>query len=201
MRRVPTVTVTLTIRVDDDLLPSGYQPGVGTIGGNWPFRAIAACALLTVGVISGPAPAAIQTANATATALKPLSILKITDLDFGTMIAGSVAGTAVIDPNAGAQTTTGGTIAAGGTPQAAQFLTYGTQNSILQVSRGPLPVLTRAGGGATMSVTQLTLNGPVIRVVNPAGVMDLRVGGTLAVGANQLAGTYTGSFDIIVTYF
>jgi len=183
------------------LLLSGYQQRVGTIGGNRPFRAIAACALLTVGVVGGPAHAAIQTANANAVALKPLSVLKISDLDFGTMIAGPVAGTAVIDPNTGAQTTTGGTTAAGGSPQTAQFLTYGTQNSILQVNRGPLPVLTRAGGGATMNVTQLTLNGPVIRVVNPAGVMDLRVGGTLAVGANQLAGTYTGSFDIIVAYF
>jgi hypothetical protein len=32
-------------------------------------------------------------------------------------------------------------------------------------------------------------------------VLDLRVGGTLAVAANQLAGTYSGNFDITVTYF
>jgi Domain of unknown function (DUF4402) len=71
----------------------------------------------------------------------------------------------------------------------------------LQVNRGPLPVLNRAGGGATMNVTGLTLNGPVTRFLNAAGVLDLRVGGTLAVGANQLSGSYSGTFQIIVTYF
>lgn len=157
--------------------------------------------MLTVGVVGSNAHAATQAGTAKAVTLKPLSIVKISDLEFGTMIAGTSAGTVVIDPTTDARTTTGGTTAAGGTPKAAQFLTYGTQNSVLQVTRGPLPVLSRAGGGATMNVTQLTLNGPVTRVVNPAGVMDLRVGGTLAVGANQLEGTYSGNFDITVTYF
>lgn len=152
-------------------------------------------------VVVGDAHAATQANTAKTVTLRPLSIVKISDLEFGTLIAGATAGTVVIDPTIDARTTTGGTTAAGGAPKAAQFLTYGTQNSILQVNRGPLPVLNRAGGGATMNVTQLTLNGPVTRVVNPAGVLDLRVGGTLAVGANQLSGAYSGTFTIIVTYF
>jgi hypothetical protein len=193
--------VQLTIDIHDDLSGPSYRQGVGTSGGYRPLRAIAACALLTVGVVSNTAHAATQVGTIKVVTLKPLSIVKISDLEFGTMIAGTAAGTVVIDPTTDARTTTGGTTAAGGTPKAAQFLTYGTQNSILQVTRGPLPVLSRAGGGATMNVTQLTLNGPVTRVVNPAGVLDLRVGGTLAVAANQLAGTYSGNFDITVTYF
>lgn len=157
--------------------------------------------VLLATLTTGAAEAATQTASSRAVTLRPLSIVKISDLEFGTMIAGTTSGTVIIDPTTDARTTTGGTIAAGGAPKAAQFLTYGTQNSLLQVTRGPLPVLTRAGGGASMNVTQLTLNGPVTRVVNPAGVLDLRVGGTLAVAANQLAGSYSGNFDIIVTYF
>lgn len=150
---------------------------------------------------SGTAQGATAPGTDKAIVLRPLSILKISDLEFGTMIAGVAAGTVVVDPLTDLRVTTGGTTAAGGSPKAAQFLTYGTQGSVLQVNRGPLPVLTRAGGGATMNVTQLTLNGPVLRTVNPAGVVDLRVGGTLAVAANQLAGTYSGTFDIILTYF
>lgn len=42
-----------------------------------------------------------------------------------------------------------------------------------------------------MNVTQLTLNGPTLRLLNAAGLIDLRVGGTLAVAANQMAVTYT----------
>jgi hypothetical protein len=47
----------------------------------------------------------------------------------------------------------------------------------------------------------LTLNGPTLRFLNAAGLLDLRVGGTLDVTANKLAGDYSGTFDIIVTYF
>ena len=161
-------------------------------------RSVAAAAWLTV---AGAAQAGTVVATAKAVTLKPLSIVKIGDLDFGTLLAGASAGSVTIDPVTDARTTTGGTTAAGGSPISAEFYTYGTQGSILQVTRGPYPVLNRVGGGATMTVTQLTLNGPVLRVVSPAGVLDLKVGGTMTVGANQLDGTYTGTFDITVTYF
>ena len=147
------------------------------------------------------AHAGTQASTTKAITLKPLSIVKLRDLDFGRLIAGVSAGTVVINPTTDARSTTGGTIVAGGTPQAAQFYTYATANTTLQVTRGPLPVLNRSGGGASMNVTGLTLNGPVLRTIGPAGLLDLRVGGTLAVAANQLEGTYSGTFDIIVTYF
>jgi Domain of unknown function (DUF4402) len=161
------------------------------------MAALCVCALGT----GAGAQAATQSATSKAIALKPLSIVKLRDLDFGRLASGTTAGTVVIDPTTDARSTTGGVLAAGGTPVAAQFYTYATGNQTLQVNRGPLPVLTRAGGGATMNVTQLTLNGPVLRVIGPAGLLDLRVGGTLAVAANQMDGTYAGNFDIIVTYF
>jgi Domain of unknown function (DUF4402) len=163
--------------------------------------AIAACAVAAAGAASSGAQAATQAGTGKAIALRPLSIVKLRDLDFGRLASGTTAGTVVIDPNTDGRTTTGGVLAAGGTPLAAQFYTFATGNQTLQVTRGPLPVLSRAGGGATMNVTQLTLNGPVVRVINAAGLLDLRVGGTLAVAANQLDGTYSGNFDITVTYF
>lgn len=164
-------------------------------------RTGAACLLAAAMAAPCGALAATQATTARTITLRPLSIVKLRDLDFGRLAAGTTAGTVVIDPNTDARTTTGGVLAAGGTPVAAQFYTYATGNQTLQVTRGPLPVLNRAGGGATMNVTQLTLNGPVVRVIAAAGLLDLRVGGTLAVAANQLAGTYAGNFDITVTYF
>lgn len=147
------------------------------------------------------AQAATQSGTAKVITLKPLSIVKLRDLDFGRLASGTTAGTVVIDPTTDARSTTGGVLAAGGAPLAAQFYTYATGNQTLQVTRGPLPILNRAGGGASMNVTQLTLNGPVLRVIAAAGLLDLRVGGTLAVAANQMDGTYSGNFDITVTYF
>jgi Domain of unknown function (DUF4402) len=165
------------------------------------FTGAALCAFVLAGLIATPAGAATSAATGNAITLRPLSIVNVTDLDFGIDISGPTAGTVVIDPNTDARSVTGGVVAAGGTPHAAQFYTYGGPLQTLQVNRGPLPVLSRSGGGATMNVTQLTLNGPVTRFLNAAGVLDLRVGGTLAVGANQLSGAYSGTFQIIVTYF
>ncbi|WP_162987095.1 DUF4402 domain-containing protein [Sphingomonas paeninsulae] len=163
---------------------------------------VMACALVILGCgTSLPACAGVATAKASVTTLRKLSLLNLTDLDFATNIAGTTAGTVTIDPDDDTRTNTGGTIAAGGTPQAAKFYTYGGALQNLQVNRGALPVLARVGGGATMNVTGLTLNGPVLRFLNAAGLLDLRVGATLAVGPNQLPGAYTGTFQIIVTYY
>ncbi|WP_182466641.1 DUF4402 domain-containing protein [Sphingomonas gilva] len=138
---------------------------------------------------------------AKAITLRPLSIVKLRDLEFGNLIAGPAAGTVTIDADDDSRSTTGGVGAAGGAPQAAQFYTYGGPRQFIYVTRGPLPVLTRAGGGATMNVSQLTLNGATFRYLDDAGILDLRVGGQLNVGANQMAGEYSGSFTITVTYF
>jgi hypothetical protein len=162
----------------------------------------ASCAVVVL-ICSPPSPAAAGTtaAEAGVITLRKLSILNLSDLDFAANISGAAAGTVTIDPDNDARSNTGGTVAAGGIPQAAKFYTYGGARQNLQVNRGALPVLTRVGGGATMNVTGLTLNGPVLRYLNAAGLLDLRVGGTLAVAANQLPGVYTGSFQITVTYY
>ena len=162
--------------------------------------ALAVCALLGA-AMPGIAVAATAPTAARAITLRPLSLLNLRDLVFANNISGATGGTVIIDPFTDARVTTGGVIAAGGTPQAAQFYTYGGPLQNIQVNRGPLPVLNRAGGGATMNVTGLTLNGPTLRFLNAAGLLDLRVGGTLNVTANKLAGTYSGTFQIIVTYF
>lgn len=150
---------------------------------------------------SSPAWAAGATGTAAAVTLRPLSIVNTEDLDFGTLLRGTAAGTVVIDPTNDARSVTGGVIAAGGTPNAAQFYTYGGPLQYVQVTRGQLPILNRVGGGASMTVTQLTLNGPTTRFLSSAGLLDLRVGGTLAVNANQQEGDYVGTFQITVTYF
>lgn len=132
--------------------------------------------------------------------LRPLSIINISDLNFGTMLAGT-GGTVEINPVSDARSVNGGILEAGGAPAAAQFLTFGGPLQILQVRRGPLPVLQREGGSETMQVELLTLNGPVNRFINAEGLLDLRVGGRLRVGADQAPGVYSGTFEIFVNYF
>jgi uncharacterized protein DUF4402 len=150
---------------------------------------------------AGTALAADQTGDSEAVIVTPLSLVNTSDLEFGALLSGPTAGAVVIDPNNDARSVTGGVTAAGSGGQAAQFWTYGGPRQFIYVTRGPLPVLDRVGGGGNMNVTQLTLNGPVFRYLSGAGLLDLRVGGRLQVGANQAPGVYEGDFQITVTYF
>ena len=137
-----------------------------------------------------------------ATLVKPLSLLKLGDLDFGRIASGATAGTVTIDPNNDARSSTGGVTLMGGTPIAARFISYGTQGSLLIITRTANPILvTRVSGTETMLVDNLILNGPTIRAIAANGTMDLRVGATLSVGANQAEGNYVGDMDVFVNYF
>ena len=85
---------------------------VGTIR-NW----VLGSSMAAAGILSVPAQAATRAAPVEAVTIRPLSLVKTDDLDFGTLIAGPSAGTATINANTGVRTTAGGvTAAAGGTP-------------------------------------------------------------------------------------
>lgn len=121
-------------------------------------------------------------------------------------MSGPTAGTIKIDPGGdqpatNPRTTTGGVTGAGGTPHAATFFTYGGARQTFSARRAEAIILLRRDGGSeTMRLEPLTLNGPVNRVLTQTGVLELRVGGTLTVGANQAEGTYRGTFTLVVDY-
>jgi len=158
--------------------------------------------LAMIALFGMPTAAAAQdSADSSAVILQPLELVNTSDLEFGSIIVGNTGGTVVIDPNNDNRTLSASLVAGSQNGAAAQFLTFGGPLQFVFVSRGPLPVLTRDGGTETMNVTNLQLNGPVFRFLDAAGVLDLRVGGTLVVNANQAPGTYRGTFQINVTYF
>ena len=161
------------------------------------------CLLFALVALTSAPAAFAQTADADARAvtLVPLSLVNVTDLEFGSMLAGPTAGTATVNAFSGARTTTGGVLGVNNDSSAARFVTYGGPLQFIFVTRGPLPVLVRDGGSETMNVSGLTLDGSTFRFLNAAGFVNLNVGGTLQVGANQEPGTYRGTFDITVTYF
>lgn len=147
-------------------------------------------------------PVAAQTTTSgpgKAVILNPLSVVNTSDLDFGTLVRGTTAGTATVDAATSARTTSGGTVAAGGTPQSATFVATGVINRVHIVALGPAPTLANGTGG-TMAVSSLMLDGPTLRLFGAGGVSTIRVGGILNVGANQAEGDYTGTFSITVIY-
>jgi hypothetical protein len=141
-----------------------------------------------------------KNATGTARVILPAQIIKLYDMDFG-FVTVTTAGTAIIDSNTGAVTTTGGVLFAGGLPHAARFEAVSPSKTVVHIRLPRKAVtLTRAGGTQTMTVDAWTLNGVDTRNVVAHETFEFAIGGTLHVAANQVEGTYNGTFDVTIDY-
>jgi hypothetical protein len=168
------------------------------------LRLLSATAGLALLLLAAAAPAAPVTASTNdagkATILRPLSLVKKADLDFGELVVAS-AGTAVIDPVSGSVTTTGSVTPVGTTAHPATFTATGSKNSVVNIKVPTAAVtLTRVGGGGTMTVSNWTLDGKTNRKIPQNSAFDFNVGGTLNIGAGQPDGDYVGTFTVTVQY-
>lgn len=163
---------------------------------------------LSLVALPSAAMAAPATADVRITVLTPLSFVNSDDLDFGRIIPANVAGTVNISTN-NVRTATNGITLVGTDFQAARFGGMGTQNQRVRI-RISTPNVTLTGPGPAMTVTNLVIgaaptlqqigNSPNYRIVPANGIFSFTVGADLAVGANQPAGTYSGTFTAIVDY-
>jgi hypothetical protein len=139
-------------------------------------------------------------AQAEAALIYPLTVIVKSNLDFG-YLAVTTGGTAVIDPNSGALSTTGGVTALGGQPRPATFIGAARSATVVNLKLPNQPVtLTRVGGTETMQLRSFTLQGQDKRALARMTSFEFNVGGTLVVAANQVDGLYSGTFDITVQY-
>lgn len=160
-------------------------------------------AALALGQLAFPASAAPPSAasGASLTLAKPVSIVKTADLDFGSLTVTS-GGTAVVDPNTSQLSVTGGVVRIGGSAQPARFEVSASRLALIVIRVPDTPItLTRIGGTEQMTVSNWTLNRFFLTLVDQATPIQFAVGGTLNVAANQVEGTYQGTFPVTVDYF
>lgn len=162
---------------------------------------MAAAALLGAGsasVHAAPTPPVETTARTVL--LHPATVLKLDDLDFGSVVATS-AGTIVLDPVSGAVSATGGVLPVAGTPHAAHFVGAASRNTVVIIKIPKQPVtLTRVAGTETMTLTAMTLDSPDKRTMANSTSFEFKVGGTANIAAGQAEGMYVGTFTVTVQY-
>lgn len=156
-----------------------------------------------------PGMAAAQPVNedgkATVTFVSPMSVVKIRDLDFGTiyMDAASTGGTVVINPTLaeGSEISVTGDLLSGNDGHSAKFggSPERTKKIKIRIPKGTV-TMTRLGGAETLVVRNFTLNGPAQRTVTANTYFDFRVGATIDIPAGAAEGSYEGSFDVQVQY-
>jgi hypothetical protein len=163
---------------------------------------IIAAGLAAAAVPSAAAPVAAPTpAQGKALLLIPLTLTKIDDLDFGTVVTSPVSGTVTLNASTGARSFAGGVSGvAGDAGHRARFAGAGSPNQQVVVVVTPPAELSNVGGDK-IPVLALTLDGSPIRTIDPvAKTFFVGVGGIIQVNPDQAEGIYTATFDVTANY-
>ena len=141
--------------------------------------------------------AASDNANADAEIVAPIGISNTAGLNFGRVSPSGVAGTVVLD-TAGSRTPTNVSLLTGGTVSAATFAVTGSASETYTITLPASATIT--SGANNMTVDTFTHNAGGSPALDGTGNDSFNVGATLNVGANQAAGSYTGTFSVTVDY-
>ncbi len=175
-----------------------------------PLATLLAASALALGFSAAPvrAQSATEKGQSQVGVVTPLSFIQTEELHFGQIFARPNAGTVTVAPN-GTRTATGGIVLIGNLHQPAEFAGMGVYNQRVQVSLGSNSIFIY-GPGARMRVRTfvigstptavLTTTPTVFRIAGPTGAFRFPVGATLEVGANQVPGTYSGTWTITLNY-
>ncbi|HEV2747158.1 MAG TPA: DUF4402 domain-containing protein [Allosphingosinicella sp.] len=152
---------------------------------------------VTLGAGAVQAAPATASADAKAKVLKQISVTKTADLDFGTIVVSTTAGTVAIATDgtlscAAALTCSGSTSAAG-------FTISGSKNEFVTISGDNSAVLKNADDNSKTMTASLDRSAETVKLNNTGGG-SFTVGGTLSVAASQVDGLYQGSFNVTVDY-
>jgi hypothetical protein len=155
-------------------------------------------------------PAAAQTvttasddAEARGVILQPLTLARVTDLDFGTVLASSVPGTVTIDADSGVRTKTGGVTLVGFQGTRGLFLGAATPNTTVTLSVTPVTSLVNQSDNTqTIDVLNFGLdqNNLLIRPMGTNNTFEVGVGATFDIKADQLQGLYLSTFELTAQY-
>lgn len=162
-------------------------------------------AVAAAAMTSAPAYAVTPDKNSTAKGLilVPLTLTKLDDLDFGTLIPSGISGFVTIDAASGNRNVGGGVtgvLSAAG--HRARFATGGTASQTVIVTINPATQLVSTTNPAdTIPVLALTVEGSPIKTIDPVTrTLFFGVGGVIQINANQAEGLYSGTFDVTANY-
>ena len=164
------------------------------------FFIAAAVAVAAMPATAAPVPATTNS-RGHALILVPLTLTKIDDLDFGTVISSATSGAVVINASTGARTLAGGLI---GSPSdvghRATFAGAGSPNQqVLVTLTAPTDLVNT--NGDKIQVLALTQDGSPLRTIDPVTrAFFVGVGGIIYIDVNQPDGDYNATFTVTASY-
>jgi hypothetical protein len=153
-------------------------------------------ATLLADPLAGQAVASIGV-DAFVLTLAPLTASGVSDLNFGTVVAGTPGTPAVLATDAGRFDLTG-------EPSAVITVTF-TLPTVLTAPSGSIPISFGVSDGINWSLfptffTTFDPNGPYIATLNASGTLTIGITGTVSPAVGTLPDTYTGTITLTVSY-
>ena len=143
-------------------------------------------------------------ANAGANIITPISIVKVTDINFGDLVpSATTAVTVVMDQTGSITSDAQYFLANSSTPRtAASFTITGEAGHPYKINCPTTIALAGPGDDMTLtfnsSLASLAIDGTPLTLTG--GTQTLNLGGSLALAANQTAGAYSAEFNVTVAY-
>ena len=133
--------------------------------------------------------------------LIPLTITKVQDIHFGTIIPSTTtAGVVTINAVSGARTATGGiTLVTADDGQRAQFAGAGSAGQKVFIDVTP-PAELVSPAGDKIPVISLNLDGPALRTIGTNQSFFVGVGGSIFVDINKAEGLYSATYNLTAEY-
>lgn len=160
------------------------------------LAAIASAAPALAAPVSAPTPPPGR-----ALLLIPLTLTKVQDLHFGTIVPSTTtAGWVAINATTGARTASAGlTLVTTDVGQRGRFAGAGSAGQQVIMALTPATQLTNLAGD-TIDVLTMGLDGPTTRTIGTDQTFFVGVGGTIFVQANQPEGLYSATYDLTADY-
>jgi hypothetical protein len=156
---------------------------------------------LCAGIASSPVGAATQTTSVNATAVKPLVITKLQDLDLGTVTLGpGVWSNASISlSQAGALSCANANLVCSGATVVASYNIQGSNKQTVRISAPNVTMVNQSDPSQTLT---LVTDAPSTVLLTSSGIPgnDFSIGGSVTLNSTTAAGTYVGTFSVTVDY-
>ena len=157
---------------------------------------LAATALTATAANAAPTSVSNGPVQAHATIVKPLTLTKVSDMDFGSI---------VVQDDVTASLSNAGTLACpatltcAGTGTPAEYTVTGTNNQVVFITKPNVTLTNTANPGTPLT---LVLTGPTQITLPNSGAngMNFKLGGDLAILATTKEGVYQGDLAVTVNY-
>ncbi|WP_037498640.1 DUF4402 domain-containing protein [Sphingomonas jaspsi] len=165
------------------------------------LAALAAAATLAATPALAAPVAASPAAKASARIVKPLTLTATRDLDFGTIVVGTLSGPQTVAVSqGGALSGCAGGLTCSGTVQSAQYKVTGTNNFTVNVTATASNLTnTTSGGNELLSFTP---DAPATVALGNSGAsgVNFTVGGSISIASTTVDGLYKGDINVTVDY-